>query len=71
MLGLYVDEKKAITDNSCFVDRAFWGMALLLVSTSQETIHAEYIMMQNPGGLDCFLVRELSLRHDHEVLATS
>lgn len=47
MLGLYVDEKIAIRGNSCLVDKAFWAMALLLVSTSQETIPAEYIMMQN------------------------
>lgn len=47
MFGLYVDEKIAIRGNSCPVDRAFWSMALLLVSTSQETIPAEYIMMQN------------------------
>lgn len=39
MLNLYVDEKIAITDDSCFMDRALWGMALLLVSTSQETKH--------------------------------
>lgn len=47
MLDLYVDEKIAIRGNSCLVDRAFWAMALLLVSTSQETIPVEYIMMQN------------------------